>query len=590
MKKLGFGLLGLFGLLVAAVAIGPSFVDWNAQKGRIAAEARKLTGRDLVIDGDVSLTLLPAPALSVAGVKLANIAGGSDPTMVALESLKVRIAFLPLLQFTVKVESIDLVKPTILLEVLPDGRRNWEISPPAEAAPPPPGDRTETGDLPDAVRLDSITITDGTLIYRDALSGRDERIDQVNVEIAAQTLQGPFAISGSAVARGLAGEFEIGLGRLVDDGATSFKLRAGLLDGAATIRFGGAISVHPEGTSLRGQISADGDNLAALVQGFTGNPRPASALAMPFSLAAELSADSQLVSASGLVLRLGDSALDGAIQVSLGPPADARITLSATRLDLDALLAQDATGGAPAPSTEGAEKTPAAAGPADELSLPQDMTGSLELAVEALAYRGQVVRQIRLGVALAEGRIRITQALALLPGGSDISVSGTLQPGADGRAGHRFDGRIEAASDNLRAVLDWLGAEVAAVPAERLRRMSLSAHIGATARQVTVSEIDLRLDLSRVTGGVVVALRDRPGLGIGLAVDKMDLDAYLPAVAKETTAAGPGTDGAPPRPSASAPFDAFDANLDLKIGRLTLAGMVARDLRLDAVLQQGALT
>ena len=62
MKKLFYGLLGLLVLVVAAALIGPSFVDWNAHKGRLTAEVRKLTGQTLVIDGDVSLAVLPAPA------------------------------------------------------------------------------------------------------------------------------------------------------------------------------------------------------------------------------------------------------------------------------------------------------------------------------------------------------------------------------------------------------------------------------------------------------------------------------------------------------------------------------------------------
>ena len=63
--------------LVAAVLIGPSFVDWNQYKTEIAAEAKKATGRDLTVAGDVSLALLPSPALSAEKVSLANVQGGS---------------------------------------------------------------------------------------------------------------------------------------------------------------------------------------------------------------------------------------------------------------------------------------------------------------------------------------------------------------------------------------------------------------------------------------------------------------------------------------------------------------------------------
>src|SRR3546814_3541262 len=83
-----------------------------------------LTGRGLEIAGDVSLRLLPTPAFSAEQVTLANLEGGSEPVMARLEELRISIALLPLLRGEVLVESVTLVRPDILLEVLEDGRAN----------------------------------------------------------------------------------------------------------------------------------------------------------------------------------------------------------------------------------------------------------------------------------------------------------------------------------------------------------------------------------------------------------------------------------------------------------------------------------
>src|SRR3546814_13217787 len=97
-----------------------------------------LTGRGLEIAGDVSLRLLPTPAFSAEQVTLANLEGGSEPVMARLEELRISIALLPLLRGEVLVESVTLVRPDILLEVLEDGRANWVLAdaPPADAAAP----------------------------------------------------------------------------------------------------------------------------------------------------------------------------------------------------------------------------------------------------------------------------------------------------------------------------------------------------------------------------------------------------------------------------------------------------------------------
>ena len=599
MKKLGFALLGLVVFLIAAVLIVPSFVDWNTQKGRITAEVRNLTGRALTIGGDVSLALLPAPTLSVDKVRLANIEGGSAPFMIELESLEVRIALVPLLQGQVRVESVSLVRPKILVEVLPDGRKNWEImnaDAPGPAGPPESG---AGGGLSDQVRLDSVLISDGTLIYRDARANRDERITDLNAEIAAGSLNGPFAVSGDAAVRGIKTEFKVTLGQLVRGGATSLSLGVVLPDAGAKARFNGAVSLHPEGASLRGRIKAEGEKLSSLITLLSGGGQTSAVLAQPFSVETGLSADPQQITAADLMFHLGETSMEGDLRVKLGPPLDARINISASRLDLDKIMAASA----PGPAGEGGT-APASGGGAGEdaapdrtaaaFVLPKGVTGSLEAAVDALVYRGQVVRQLLVSATLAEGRLKVSQALALLPGGSDISLTGALGS-ADTAAGPelRFDGRIEAASDNLRGIFDWLGVDVTMVPAERLRRMSLSARVGATARQATLSEIDLRVDVSRATGGIAIALRERPGFGIGLAIDKLNLDAYLAPQGPRGEAAGAGAGAAPSGgrdASAPALLAGFDANLDLKLGSLALSGVTLREIRLDATLQRGAIT
>lgn len=618
MKKLSIALLGLVILVIVAILVGPSFIDWNSQKGRITAEVERLTGRKLTIDGDLSLTILPAPAFSAARVRFANIEGGSAPSMIELESLDIRIALIPLVQGRVEVESIELLRPTILVEVLADGRGNWEI---AGLGGGPTGGAGQaddgSGGFFDQVRLQSVRISDGTLIYRDVAAGREERIAGLNAEIAAGSLNGPFAVTGDAVVRGIKTAFDVTIGQLVAQGATSLNVKLELPDAGAKARFGGAVSRHPDGVSLRGRLKAEGGSLAAVAALLAGAGAGPGAgpliLAQPFSVETELSVDLQQATASELAFRLGDNALEGEVRVKFDTPLDVRVNLSATHLDLDKLLVAGA-GGAAAPATQ----QPATAQPPSEQSggqsggvsapgsgpvLPSDVSATVELTVDALVYNRQVVRQLLVSMSLAGGQLRVSQALALLPGGSDVSVTGVLAP-AKAAAGPelRFTGRLEAASDNLRGMLQWLGVGVGSVPPDRLRRMSLSAKIDAGASQATVSDIDLRIDVSRVTGGIAMALRERPGFGIGLAIDKLNLDAYLPrpgagaaaqagaaeeGQAGQTGEAGQGAPAGPAGPWAA--LAGFDANLDLTMGSLILRGVTARKIGLDATLKQGAV-
>jgi uncharacterized protein involved in outer membrane biogenesis len=596
-KKIGIGLLALIVLLVAGILVAPSFVDWNAYKGRIAAEVRKATGRELSIDGDIGLSLLPRPALSVGNVRLANAPDGSEPTMVALDSLLVQIAALPLLQGRLQVNRIVLVKPTILIEVLPDGRGNWFFDGDAQTGSAPVSD--SRANLPGQVSLESLTISEGTVIYRDAVTGREERIADLNAEIAADSLKGPFAVEGEAVVRGIETAFDLSAGRVPNEGASPLSVLLRLPGPDARLNFSGAVSAHAAGFSLRGRAKASGVDLAALIQEFRGTDLPL--LATPFTLESDLALDAQRFAATEVSFRQGDMSAEGDMQVSFGTspdvPPDVQVNFTAQRIDLDKILAVRAN---IAPETP-APATPASVTPtsvADGFALPQDVTGSVRLAVDALVYRGQVVRQVLLNAALADGRIKLSRGSALLPGGSDVSLTGAvtsaeIEGAAAETAGSepRFSGRIEAASDNFRAVLDWLGVDVTAVPAARLRRMTLIGGIDATPDRLTLSNVDLRIDVSRMTGGIAIALRERPAFGIGLAVDKVNMDAYWPADALAGQAAEPDTDSpaSGDNPAAGPAFlDEIDANLDLRLGSLTVRGVTARDLRFDVTLQSGA--
>ncbi len=146
MKKVFIGVVGVILILLATALIVPSFIDWNDYKDEIAAQAGAFTGRELVIDGDMGLTLLPAPALVATDVRLANIEGAETEDMVDLRELEVRVALVPLLQGRVQVEKVRLLDPVVELETLADGRNNWEFSPPPERDPTAaPGPRRISG-------------------------------------------------------------------------------------------------------------------------------------------------------------------------------------------------------------------------------------------------------------------------------------------------------------------------------------------------------------------------------------------------------------------------------------------------------------
>ncbi|MDP1837993.1 MAG: AsmA family protein, partial [Reyranella sp.] len=135
-KKVLVGGGGIVGLLIVVLLAAPLFIDVNSYKPMIAAEVKKATGRDLVLDGPISLSLLPVPSVSISGVKFFNVPGSKNANMVEVKSVTVKPSLLALLMGGIEVSEVTLVEPKIVLEVNAEGKPNWELAPSVAEAKP----------------------------------------------------------------------------------------------------------------------------------------------------------------------------------------------------------------------------------------------------------------------------------------------------------------------------------------------------------------------------------------------------------------------------------------------------------------------
>ena len=106
-KKVLVGGGGIVGLLIVALLAAPAAHRRQFLQAQIAAEVKKATGRDLVLDGPITLSLLPMPAISISGVKFFNVPGSKNANMVEVKSVTVKPSLLALLAGDLEVERGD---------------------------------------------------------------------------------------------------------------------------------------------------------------------------------------------------------------------------------------------------------------------------------------------------------------------------------------------------------------------------------------------------------------------------------------------------------------------------------------------------
>lgn len=605
MKKLLVGFAVLIVVLIAAVLIGPSLINWNDHKAEIIAAVRDATGRELTIDGDIGLKLLPAPALSVRELRLAGLpatpntpnTGAAD--MLTLKALDVRVALAPLMSGDIQVTSVRLIEPLLILEVLPDGRANWQFEKPGGAAATTTAAAAGSpGTADTAFSLDKLAVEDAVVIYRDTGAGIEERVEGLELKGSATSLQGPFQFSGRATARDLPLAFDIAIDSLENGKPIGVRLNlklAGDEGDEAVAAFSGRIESLATEPRVSGQLTLSAPDLATVQSVVQKDSAPVQILKQPLQMKAALEASAKAATLNDIDLTFGPLQASGAVSATLGEEPSYDLALAIGRLDLDRLL-QDMAQTPPPPSIAGQndKDVEASADPA-LLEVPAGLHGSVVITVEGLKYRGGVLSQVQLDASAGDGVLRLDRLSALLPGGSDLRLSGQTKKLADGP---RFDGKVELASNNLRGLLSWLDANPSTVPAGRLANMSLTSDFNINRQQAQISNMNLRLDGTTVEGAATFLLQARPSFGLALNIDRINLDGYLPDSPGQNNNAAQGKGGAKATESATenttgnqlAVLEKFDSNLILNIGELSYNAVPIRNLSVELGLAGGKLT
>ena len=613
--KFVYAILVLLALVAAALFLVPPFLDWERFKPEIAERLEAIVGRPLAIDGAIAVSILPSPEITLADLRIANAPGAAVPDMARIKSLDLALALGPLLGGEIAVTSLALVEPVIELERFADGRAGWLIQTAAGAAPAQPAaGGLEAADL-EPTRIDSATVRNGTIVYRHGDARPPERIERIDAVLSARSLDGPFRADGSATLHGRAIAFQVATGTIGEDRALPLSLEASAGGERGTALFEGSVSGIDGTPAFDGTLRAQAADLGALLSALDIDPGtlPPASLAGAFSAKGALSARTGAVAARDLQLRLGESQASGALSWRGGdvPSFDAKIALD--RIDLDRFLP---AAGAPevAPDAAGADDAGQAGGAAaaallqtlrDDLrqTIPAQTAATLDLSIGTLTWRAGVIRQARAHLALDDGAVTIRQASALLPGGADVQLTGRLTQG-----GERpwLEGSADITAENLRAVLSWLEVDAGAVPADRLRRLSASADLSARGDRIAASNLDLRIDTTRIAGDASFETGGRPRLAAWLALDAVNLDAYLRAA--DAPAAAPGSEAGdkaaastdpapPPAPAAGGAGDdvraalgGIDADVALKIDALTYGGVRFTGLEFVGALEDGDAT
>jgi uncharacterized protein involved in outer membrane biogenesis len=574
-KRLLIGAAGLIGLMIVALLAAPGLIDLDARKAEVIAAVKRATGRDLVLDGPVSLRLLPVPTATVTGVKFFNVAGAKNPNMVEVKSVTVRFSLLALLVGGIDVSEVTLVEPKIVLEVNAEGKPNWEFAPSvAEAKPAAPRPGT-----PLPVSLGRVAIENGTLIFSDSQAGLSVVAEKANFSASVGSIDGPYSLAGNATINGTPLKLDLSVGVKAAAGhITQVALEAG----GGKLAFKGTLSEFGPNARAVGLASSSADNLITFAETLVmiaGQPEPKlpPLLAGKFSFDGSIDVSQTAVAAKDFRLALGQDSFSGSLALTLKPALAVEGKLTAAKLDLDRWLAAIARPAEPEPPAPPPAGSSAVAAPPAGPSLLSSMAAKLALDVGEVVYDRQSIRNMAIELEARGGAVAVPKLSATLPGDMVLQASSTF---SGDPARPAVAGEFSLVGPKLRETLAWLEVDVSSLPANKLTRLSLKGKMASTGGNVQVSDAVFELDDLKGSGGIVVTFGVPLSIVTHVELDTLDLDSFLMPAPIAQRATAPAVSSAASVPAVPGPSVGLKAKVAKLIWRKETIGGVVVDVAL----------
>ena len=187
-RRLGLALLAVIALGAGALGAASFLVSPDAVRSQALNEIHAVTGLAPTLRGKTTVRLFPTGSVSFDEVAL----GDADKPALTARRLTARLRFFPLLVGRAEIADLTLVRPTIAVDIEPDGRSNWGSLIGGLAGSQKPN--AERGPV-----FSEIRIRNGTVVINDKGRNLSETFEHVVLSLAWPSISKSFGASGRFV-------------------------------------------------------------------------------------------------------------------------------------------------------------------------------------------------------------------------------------------------------------------------------------------------------------------------------------------------------------------------------------------------------
>jgi len=465
-------------LALTVALVGPYFIDWTSYRGDFEREASRILGREVRVAGSASARLLPFPSVTFTDVRVAGANG--EPALTA-ETFSMDAELAPFLSGEMLIFDMRLVRPNAVIRIGNDGVVDWAIRPES------PFDASH-------VTLEKLSIVEGSVRIEHAASGRTHLVTEVNTEISAATLAGPWRVGGSMRLDGALTDFNLSTGKVDETGTMRLRVRAKPqrypfsieTDGSAKLDGGSPkytasfkVAAYDSGTPMRG---TQGETFALKEAAADPKSPP------DYRVNGQLQFDHRRLSATEFIFETGPLddpyTAEGKADLDLGGEPRFSVTATGAQFSFDDRLASETAGGGITLERR------IAAMKAFVTGLPKpSIPGSVEVNLPAVVAGDTTFRDVRLSAEPAEGGWDIADFAVSMPGRATLEANGFVATTDDDA---RFSGDMILAVGQPSGFASWLSREVDDA-IRRLPAAGFSATVNLASESQEFEGLELKL-------------------------------------------------------------------------------------------------
>jgi hypothetical protein len=458
-------------LALTAALVGPYFIDWTSYRADFEREASAILGRKVTVEGTASARLLPFPSVTFSDV---SVGGANGQPAMTVETFSMDAELAPFLRGEFLIFDMRMVGPKATVDVAADGTVDWAVRP-------------STPFRPSQISLEKLTVTDGQISVRHAVSGRTHLLSEINAEISARSFAGPWRADGTLRLDGMATSLAVSTGAVDATGQMRLRIKAEPQPYGIAIETDGNVSLKDGAAVYAGVFKmAGGQRDAEKLRGSDGQPVKVEALEGDpgYRINGRFTFDHERLGIDEFRFETGPLenpyTADGKGFVEIGAEPRFLIETSGAQVRFDEAVAGE----------EGAKLSLSqriAALEAALIGLPRPgIPGAINVDLPAVVVGDTTIRDVRLSAEPAEGGWSLKSLGATLPGRTTLEADGFLR--TEGEFG--FDGSLLLAVNQPSGFAAWLAKDVDDA-IRRLPAAGFKAQVEMTKQRQLFSDLEL---------------------------------------------------------------------------------------------------